>query len=151
MLVTAKKDRSGPGCGERTLQFLARMTRKVQSSSYSRMDSDVKENKRRKKSKDDRKAEEFSKGKEYDKTSANKEVKEKKSKKKGWKRVRQAALTTCRYIGMGAAHMNPAAAYASPDYYVDPKYWNRSFNSSYKYKAQHQTPHWSSNMMFAGW
>lgn len=143
MLIKTKRDENGSGCGQKTLRFLARMTKSTHASSYKRMDSEAMEKKKSKKG-EEKKPEEFSKGKE------NKQVKEKKSKK-GWKRVGQAALTTCRYIGMGAAHLSPATVYSSPDYYADPKYWNRSFSTSYKSKVPPQSPHWTSNMMFSGW
>lgn len=151
MVMKLKREDSTPICGKKTFKFLARMARNGQASPYKRMDLDTNEKKSNIKKVDEKKTEEYSKGKENSKAMSNKEVKEKKSKKKGWKRFRQVALTTCRYIGMGAAHMSPATAYSSPDYFVDPKVWNKSFSSSYRPKVVPQSPHWASTMMYSAW
>lgn len=76
MLLKLKKEDGTPICGQKTFRFLTRMTRK---SPYKRMDGDGKEKKSKKR--EDKKAEECSKGKE-NWTFSTKEVKEKKSKKK---------------------------------------------------------------------
>ncbi|KFM66858.1 hypothetical protein X975_24698, partial [Stegodyphus mimosarum] len=127
MLKKAKSDHTKIRSGQKTFRIFSKMTRSAPS--YVRMEKDVKEVvKKCKKSETDGN----SKCKENNNVIyANKEAKEKKPKKKGWKRFRQAALMTCRYIGMGVTHMSPATVYSSPDYYVDPKYWNRSFSPSY--------------------
>ncbi|GIY57366.1 uncharacterized protein CDAR_49921 [Caerostris darwini] len=147
MLSKLKGDQTKSRSGlRRKLKLFSKMTRSQPVSPYQRMENEVKKIKVCNVA-----ADEKIQDKENIASMGNNEVKEK--KKKDWKRFRQAALTTCRYIGMGVAHMSPAGAYSSPDYNVDPKCWNRSFNSSYRPKnpPQPQTPHWTSNMMFSGW
>ncbi|GFS61884.1 uncharacterized protein TNIN_340291 [Trichonephila inaurata madagascariensis] len=74
------------------------------------------------------------------------------TEQRSWKRFRAAALTTCRYIGMGVAHMSPAGIYTSPNYNIDPRSWNKSFSSTYKPKnPPPRGPHWANNMMFTAW
>lgn len=132
--------------GQKRFKFLSKMTRTGASSPYERMDDDAKEVRKRKKA-----AKKLEKECKAD-NKENKDVKDKKAKKKKtWKLVRQATLATCRYIGMGVAHMSPAAAYGSPDYYIDPKQWNKSFNTSCKTKPPPVEPHWTNTMMFSSW
>lgn len=109
------------------------------------------EGKKAKKDKLTNKGQESLTDKENNPPTKNKDVKEKKSKRVGWKRIRHAALVTCRYIGLGATHMSPVSAYPTPSYNVDPRYWNRSFNPSYKPKVEPKTPHWTTTVMFSGW
>ncbi|XP_015927965.1 uncharacterized protein [Parasteatoda tepidariorum] len=130
---------------KRKFKFLSKMTHSSMASPYERMDDDVREVKKMKKKKV-KKLDEECKDKE------NVEIKDKKSKRKTWKLIRSATLTTCRYIGMGVAHMSPVASYGSPDYCVDPKTWNKSFNRSVKnMPPHHQTGHWTNTMMFSSW
>ncbi|CAL1270292.1 unnamed protein product [Larinioides sclopetarius] len=146
MLSKVKCDQTKTRGGlRRKLKFLSKMTRSPPVSPYERMDCDEKKVKPY--------SMEDIRDKENISAKSNKEVKEKKTKKRSWKRFRQAALTTCRYIGMGVAHMSPATAYAAPDYNIDPKTWNKSFSSSYKSTkgAPPPPPHWTTNMMFSAW
>lgn len=129
---------------KKKFRLLPKMTRT--GSNYVRMEGDG-----TKKKPKVLEAEVVIKDKENNGTLGNKEVKEKTKKKRSWKRIRQAALATCRYIGMGVAHLSPTAAYSSPDYYIDPKQWNKSFNSNYKPNVPNQTPHWTSTMIFSSW
>ncbi|XP_054712650.1 uncharacterized protein LOC129222204 [Uloborus diversus] len=145
MLSKGKSEQSKIRCPQGTLRLFSKMTSR--KAPYERMDKDGKDIKKSKKV-EEKKVEE--KNKENKQNVNAKHGKEKK-KRKGWKRVRHVALLTCRYIGMGAAHMSPGTLYTAPDYSVDPKYWNRPFNPHYKSAAPHQTPHWTSNMMFSGW
>lgn len=140
MLSKLKGDQTQSRSGQRKkFKLFAKMTRSTTASPYQRMESDVKKKKSDDKIKD----------KENIGSLGNKEVKEK--KKRSWKRIRQAALTTCRYIGMGVAHMSPAGIYTSPNYNIDPRNWNKSFSSTYKPKNPPPKPHWANNMMFSAW
>ncbi|KAG8194590.1 hypothetical protein JTE90_013326 [Oedothorax gibbosus] len=121
----------------------SKMTGSEPVSPYKRMDKDAAKKKR------------FSEGLEDKMDKENikpRDVNNKKQKKKrSWKRFRQVALSTCRYIGMGMAHMSPATVNSAPDYYIDPKHWNRSFSPSYNMKMppnMGSRPYWTNNMMF---